>query len=233
MSYNKEMDTTIVIPAYKPVDLLKKCVDSVLAYTDMKQVELTIVCNGSDEKSAEYVMSLSKTGVPICFYWYKNALGFTRASNIGMKIAQTKYIILMNTDVEILTFAPRHQWVERLINPMRENNKIAVTGVAEMTFYGQPFLPFFCVGLQKHVLEQFNYLDEAFSPGYGEDIDFCFKVVRNGYEIKLITKNELDHINKRCISDFPMFHRGRASFGIDGAALAARGEQIIYERYIK
>ena len=224
------IDTSIVIPAYKPVELLKTCVQSIMDTADLNKIEIVVVCNGSDKESGEYVLSLQNSAC-IRLVWYTEALGFTKAANIGLRLAKGPYCILMNTDVKMLNFKERHFWVDKMVNPMRENKNVAVTGAADMYFLHRLYFPFFCVGLNKAMLEKFNYLDEIFSPGYGEDIDFCFKSTLAGHELVLINNRIADDENKRYTSDFPIYHQGRASFKEQGAGLAERGGEIIYRRY--
>jgi GT2 family glycosyltransferase len=222
-------DTTIVIPAYKPVALLKECVDSIIKYSDLTKVDVLVVCNGSDRESAEYLVQLNNSAVK--FIWYSDALGFTAAANIGLKHASTPYIILLNTDVVILNYMAPHAWVDMLIEPIRQNSNISVTCAADMYTLGKMYFPFFCVGLQKTLLEKYNYLDMAFSPGYGEDIDFCFKTVKDGYKLQLIGDRIHDKVNRRYVTSFPAYHKGQGSFGQEGLSLANRGHQIIASRY--
>jgi GT2 family glycosyltransferase len=222
-------DTTIVIPAYKPVTLLKECIDSIIKCTDLNKVDVLVVCNGSDKESAEYLVQLNNSAIK--FIWYSDALGFTAAANIGLKHTSTPYIILLNTDVVILNYKPQHAWVNMLIDPIKANPNISVTCCADMYALGKMYFPFFCVGLQKNILEKYNYLDMAFSPGYGEDIDFCFKTVKDGYELKLVGDKTHDKANRRYVTSFPAYHKGQGSFGQEGLKLADRGHQIIASRY--
>jgi len=220
-------DVTIVIPAYKPVSLLKKCIDSIIQNTDLNKVEVLIVCNGSEKESVDYLLSNEF----VRFIWYKEALGFTKAANIGLKHASTPYIILMNTDFKILPYKSKHDWVSTIIDPIKADPSISVTGPADMYILNRMYLPFFCVGLQKELLERFNYLDEAFSPGYGEDIDFCFKTTQAGFKLLRVGNTIVDHENRRYITDFPGYHSGQGSFGEEGARIALEHEEIIKARY--
>jgi len=222
-------DTTIVIPAYKPVALLKECIDSIIKCSDLSRVDILVVCNGSDKESADYLVQLNNSAIK--FIWHSNALGFTAAANIGLKHASTPYIILLNTDVVILDYMAPHTWINMLIDPIKQNPNISVTCSANMYAMGKMYFPFFCVGLQKSVLEKYGYLDMVFSPGYGEDIDFCFKTVRDGYELQLVGERIHDKENRRYITSFPAYHKGQGSFGEEGLRLADRGHQIIYSRY--
>ena len=224
------IDTTIVIPAYKPVSLLKECIQSILKNTDLTKVEILVVCNGSDRESGEYLLEVSRD-YPVRFIWYQEALGFTLAANIGLKFATTPYIILLNSDVVILDFCERHYWVNKLIGPLRNNAKVAVTGLCKMWFNHRPFFPFFCVGLTKEALEKVNYLDLSFSPGYGEDTDYCLRVCACGYDIvEVATDHETDHERKIHVSSFPINHYGRGSFKERGEELSRRADNILGSR---
>lgn len=223
-------DTTIVIPCYKPLSLLQSCISSIIHNTDLNRIEIIVVCNGSEPEAIDYLRSIPYDCVR--FVWFTEGLGFVEAANIGLKIARTSYILLMNTDVQILNYWPKTKWLNELIDPLKNDQKLAVTGIAEMYYDSKMFLPFFCVGIKKKVLEELNYLDPAFGYGYGEDADFCYKATKNGYTIKLVsTERFVDHEQKRYVDGFPIYHQGRQSFGEQNyQALIGPNEQLLRER---
>lgn len=223
-------DITIVIPAYKPAELLIKCVESIWNCTSPGKADIFVMCNGSDAETMKFIV---QNRDKLKIGWTNEALGFTVAANRGMRQVNTPYILLLNTDTIVEPFKPKDYWIDELIDPLRADEKLAVTGSAPMTYYGRMFLPFFCVGLKKKILEEFNYLDEIFSPGYGEDIDFCFKVTNAGYKIISVSNNTPDHVNKINISDYPVFHKGQGSFGESAIKHNEQGLKIIFDRYIK
>ena len=223
------IDTTIVIPAYKPDDLLERCVKSLHSTVDFERAKLIVVCNGSGKASADFLIGCGIKNLRMV--WIPEGIGFTKAANIGLKMVDTPYILLVNTDVEIYPLWEKHKWVEEFIEPLRKDFRIAVTGLADMHFMDRTFLPFFCVGLRKDLLEQKGFLDEVFSPGYGEDMDFCYWAQDRGLQLKLIVQNISDDVKKIYTSGFPLFHKGQGSFGDSQQALANRGNQIIFERY--
>ncbi len=77
-----------------------------------------------------------------------------------------------------------------------------------------------CVYLRRTALDLVGPFDEAFGPGYGEEVDFSQRAVMHGFR----------HV---CADDVFTFHRGGASFGGSPAARArqARHESMIRERY--
>lgn len=77
-----------------------------------------------------------------------------------------------------------------------------------------------CVYIRRHALDLVGPFDEAFSPGYGEEVDFSQRAVMHGFR----------HV---CADDVFTYHRGGASFGATvgiGARRAAH-EQIVRRRY--
>jgi len=223
------IDTTIIIPAYKPAALLKQCLDSVIAYTDLTKVEIIIVCNGSDKETADYIISLNQPS--ISFIWYTEALGYPKATNIGMRLAKTPYLILLNSDAVVQPHQ-KHNWVERLTEPFKTNANLAITGVTCVWMWHRPFYPFAHVCLRKNVAEKLNYLDEAFSPGYGEDIDYCFRVADAGYDMLIVANNIPNEELRTNMSDFPLYHDGKGSFGRTGDVLQTRAYDMIYKKHI-
>ena len=200
------MKASIVIPVYKPHILLEKCLDGITKNTDLNNVEVIVVCNGSEEKSAEIVLNAGHRLV-----WYKEPIGFTRAANIGFKIATSDAVIIMNTDSYILDFSPKNQWIDRLVDPF-VNPKIGVTGLGIMWTRFGSYMPFYCAAIRRSLFDKIGHLDERFSPGYAEDADFCYRTRKFGYEVLQVDNVTADDVNKRWITDYPIHHIGEQSF---------------------
>ena len=208
------IDTTIVIPAYKPVALLKQCIESIVEYTDLTKVKITVVCNGSDKESEEYI--LSKPYIKLL--WFEDALGYPRATNEGLKTVDTPYVILLNTDITLLS-QKKHEWVNILLSPLKENKQVAITGFNPIWMHFRSFVPFWGAALRTDVVKELGYLDEIFSPGYGEDADLCFKAVNADYDIVSVGHNHVIH------------HSGQSSFKEERQYLSDRAYGILRERY--
>jgi GT2 family glycosyltransferase len=223
------IDITIVIPAYKPYTLLKRCVDSIINTTDLSRACVVVVCNGSDRESADYILNLNNPSITLV--WCSEALGYPKATNIGIKISTTPYIILLNSDV-ILFQQPKHWWVEKMVSPLRTTPNLAITGLTQVWLFGRSFFPFAHVALKREIFEKLGYIDETFSPGYGEDIDYCFKITDAGYDSLIVADLVPDDNARTNLSSFPIFHGGKESFGDErGTALQTRGFQIIKQKY--
>ena len=202
------MRASIIVPAYKPHELLRDCLRAIVLNTTLSDVEVIVVCNGSPPESADFVLSL---GPSFRLVWYEEPLGFTRAANIGFGMASADIVVTLNSDAHLL-YHHRDGWLDRLAAPF-DDPKVGITGLGMMWLerYGD-FLPFYCVAIKRKLFDELGLLDMAFSPGYGEDTDFCIRAVRAGYKLVQVDKVTPDHVNKINISDFPIYHRGEGSF---------------------
>ena len=201
------MKVSIVIPSYGSHHLLDECLNRIYRNTDVNGHEIIVVCNGTDDDSPIIVM---QNGLKLV--WVKEAIGFTLATNMGLKLATNPITLVMNTDAHVLDYWPKNEWLNVLTRPF-ENPKIGITGTSVMYSPWGEYLPFFCTAIRTSLFSKLGYLDEAFSPGYGEDLDFCVRTKLAGYEIMTIDKNAVpDDINEMYVSYYPLYHRGAQSF---------------------
>lgn len=205
----RSMKTSIVIPAYRPTSLLKGCLEGILQCTDLTDVEVIVVCNGSERDSADLVLSLGKK---FKLVWYEEAIGFTKAANIGFKLAVGEFVMVMNTGAVILPYAPRNEWLNRMLEPLK-NPKVGITGLGFMWTEFGSFVPFYCTAIRRSLFYELGILDEGFSPGYMEDADYCYRARAAGYEITQVdvARPDPDKPNMT-ITDFPIWHAGEQSF---------------------
>lgn len=200
------MDVSIVIPTCGSYHLLDRCLRGIYENTTVSNLEIIIVCNGSDQQSAQIALN---NGLELV--WHREAIGFTKATNIGLKLVTKPITLIMNTDAHILNYWEKDQWLKTLIKPL-EDEKIAISGLTTMNSEWGKYIPFFCTAIKSRLFNEIGILDENFSPGYGEDLDFCIRARNQGYEIACVTDEKLDIENERVISNFPIFHKGEQSF---------------------
>jgi GT2 family glycosyltransferase len=201
------MLASIVIPAYRPYTLLDSCLTSIVKYTDLSLIEVIVVCNGSDRESADLLLNKFPE---VKFVWYKEALGFTRAANIGFSLVKTPISIICNTDVVILDYH-KNEWLYRLLHPFNDP-AVGISGVSLNYSGWTEYFPFYFTAIRTELFKKIGYLDLDFSPGYGEDIDFCIRTKKLGYTLFQVDNPVLNHELKMSISDFPLYHKGEGSF---------------------
>lgn len=183
---------SIIIPTYNHLeDLLKPCLESIVRHTDLSGGEIIVVANGCTDGTEEHVRSL---GHPFRVLSFPDALGFTRATNEGLKVARGDYLILFNNDNMLLP-QPRGQWLDFLVGPFEADPKTGITGPLQLhdDYAGEDVIIGFCLCVSRRVLreamaETEGLLDETFSPGGGEDIDLCCRVRRKGYTVRQVPR---------------------------------------------
>ena len=224
------MKYSIIIPSFNHCnDLLKPCCDSIIKYTDLNDAEVIISANGCKDNTKQYVESL---GDKFKLIWSEDAIGYTKATNEGIKASTGEYIVLLNDDIVLLQQAP-NTWINQHLQPFLEDNLVGGTGPFLM---GYPrFIIFFCAMIKREMFNKFGLLDEVFSPGTCEDVDFCAKMQLGGYKIVQIPDNKTDW--KKDISCLmggcPIYHKGTKTFGAGGGdpAIIKRNKKIIRDRY--
>lgn len=201
------MKTSIVIPAYKPLELLKECIHCIFKNTTMDDVEILVVCNGSEPETADYLVHSN-----FSFIWHDEPIGFTKAANEGFKCILGKVVIIMNTDAHIMDFLPKDIWLNKLLAPL-EHPGVGIVGLGGMwTKYGM-YVPFHCAAIKTELFDEIGYLDERFNPGYCEDADFCYRARKAGYDTVIVDVIKQHPTNPSWSStDFPIFHAGEQSF---------------------
>ena len=177
-------------------------------------------------------------------------LGFVRSCNDAFAAAGWRDVVLLNSDVivgpewltrladaasgdttatataltnhgTILSVPWRNTPVHRLPGGMTPPE--AALRVAAHSLRLRPTVPTaigHCCYVRRTALDLVGGFDEAFSPGYGEEVDFSQRCIAVG----------LRHV---CADDVFTFHRGGGSFGFEDEVLAGRDghERIVNHRY--
>lgn len=88
------MDVSIILVNYNTRKMTMECIDSIVEHTSEVTFEIILVDNASNDGSQE-IFSKDKR---IIFVESGSNLGFGRANNLGLKYANGKYILFLNTD---------------------------------------------------------------------------------------------------------------------------------------
>jgi len=208
------MKYTIVIPTHQHCDdLLKPCVESILKYTNMEDTELLIVANGCTDGTYDYLNELSaRKDIVGNFIFEEKALGYTKATNLGIKAARGEYIILLNNDT-ILLDQQKNQWIDTLEAPFKIDKSVGITG--PLKSYSpearHEFMIFFCFMIPKRVFDDVGLLNEIYSPGAGEDTEFCIEAEKKGYRTVQVPGEQLSTANGYMTGTFPILHKAEST----------------------
>ncbi|HWA06360.1 MAG TPA: glycosyltransferase family 2 protein [Ignavibacteria bacterium] len=108
-----DKDISIIIITWNALHFLEKCLPSIYAKNHGTDFELILIDNNSTDGTKEYVM----TNYPDTRYIFNDHnRGVAPARNQGFKIAQGKYILILDVDTEFITDSPLKQLKEYMDN---------------------------------------------------------------------------------------------------------------------
>lgn len=114
------MEISIVILNYKTPRLLRQCLKGIFAFPPSVSYEVLVVDNGSRDTTADV---LKKEFPQVKFYPLTKNVGYAKGSNVGIRKAVGKYILLLNADVVVLAGSLDH-----LYEAMQLDGKVAAGG---------------------------------------------------------------------------------------------------------
>ena len=203
------MKKSIIIPTYNHLDdFLKPCCQSIIDYTDLTEVEVIIVANGCVDGTREYVESL-----PLNFklIWVDEGIGFTKATNLGVKNSDGEILILMNNDVVLLP-QEKNTWIKYLCEPLKDN--VGLTCNLKLWDHSveRNFGVFFLCATPRWLWDRIGGLDEGWTPGGGEDIEYNLQVEQLGYKILQVPDDKPCEIKNGINTNrFPSYHPGEGT----------------------
>jgi len=208
----KQPLVSIIITNYNRKKYLKRCIES-LYQNNYKNVELILVDDCSTDGSVDFVKDLFPD---VKVIHNEENKGLAVSSNIGAKLAKGKYILFYNND----TIASPDMIAE-LSKVAEGNSRIGVCAPKSITYGGKneiccgvscdifgypcssdmidPDRPIYAdaaIFIRRNVFEEIGGFDSQFFL-YGEDIDLCWRVIIQGYEIVPVSTAIFRH-NSSC-----------------------------------
>ena len=118
MKHDKKVD--IIIPVYNAFEYTKKCIETVIANTDLSNHTLVLV---NDKSPDEKILPMLKkfeaenSNLNICVIDNEENCGFVKSVNIGMSYSKND-VVLLNSDTEV-----SKNWLDKMIKTayLREN----------------------------------------------------------------------------------------------------------------
>lgn len=209
-------EVTVIIPNYNGLKFLGPCMEALNRQT-CRDFSVLVVDNGSTDGSVSW---LREQQIPSIFL-EKNT-GFTGAVNVGIKAAETTFVLLLNNDTEA-----EPEFVAELLKEIRRSEKIfAVSGKMIQMYhkelmddagdmysvlgwayqrgvgrsskkYNRPGEVFSACAAgaiyRRKVFEQIGYFDELHF-AYLEDMDVCYRAKIYGYHNRYCPSAVLYHV---------------------------------------
>ncbi len=218
--------TAIVVPVFNAPAQTARCLQSIEQTVDANQ-PVVVIDDASDDPTVTPLLER----LPAYWVLIRNSvnLGFVATANLGMVLAGTEDVILLNADTVVTT-----GWLaaieacaasdERIasITPLTNNGEIAsipqscqagpmpedperwaeaCRRAGSPVYQEVPTAVGFCMFLRRACLDQIGLFDEAvFGRGYGEENDWCMRALKAGWRHVL------------CDQAY-VAHEGNASFG--------------------
>lgn len=112
---------SLIIPTRDQAALLKRCIDSILEFTDYPNLEIIVVDNDSAESTTHtYFRQLKKQGITILPA--PGVFNFARINNLAVAAAKGEVIGLINNDIQAL-----HQgWLQEMLSHLMQAHVGAV-----------------------------------------------------------------------------------------------------------
>jgi GT2 family glycosyltransferase len=99
----KPTHVSIIIPTKDKVDVLRRCVDSILNRTSFNgSYEIVLVDTGSVEAATHDYYATLRNNPHVSFVQYDGSFNYSRACNVGAQHATGDSFLFLNNDVEVL-----------------------------------------------------------------------------------------------------------------------------------
>lgn len=194
----------ILIVVHSQYEYISKCINSIFKNT--KNFNIHIWNNASDKRTTEYLSKISKQK-NIRLYSSKQNLGFIVPNNEMIKNAKCPYIILLNSDVEVLP-----DWDNVLIGWLKKNPNVFQTGYTGGYLSKQgrgirfgkganvDYICGFCFCIAKSTYQKFGLFDDKnLKFAYCEDSDFSLRLRSKNKKIYACYSNLVIHHENKTV----------------------------------
>ncbi len=213
-------DVSVVIVNWNGKHLLAECLDSLVGQRNIRDVEIILVDNGSQDGSAEFVQGHYQNVKVISL---PENIGFAGGNNAGIRIAAGKYIALLNNDTKADSL-----WLSSLVTTAETDPRAVGMWAGKILSYGCPgiidnvglllypdglgrgkgrlekdegqydvpgeaLFPSGCAALyRKAMLDEIGLFDEEFF-AYADDVDVGLRARLAGWECRYVPTAKVFH----------------------------------------
>jgi GT2 family glycosyltransferase len=238
----------MVVPVYGRIDLAERCLRAIDDRTNVSVPLLLIDDCGDPPLTPEFVARTIRSGRRTTFVQHAENQGFVATMNEAFERTGSGNVVLVNSDVTVLAgWLPALQLALSAVPDLASASALAdhggilsLPGLAEFrtlpanevarridalraTVHYAALIPVavgHCTLFNRSALRHVGGFDTAFSPGYGEEVDWSLRAIRLGWR----------HV--AALHSFVLHEEG-ASFGVDRPRerLRRRHELTLAARY--
>ncbi len=198
-------DLSIIIVNTDNKKILDQCLDSIYKNTKKVIFEIIVVDNASTDGSQEMVR---RKYPEVHLINNDKNMGFIKASNQGLRIANGRYQMLLNDDT-----ITKDSAFDKMVSFMNHNPKAGACGAKLLNIDGtiqrqggifgkkfynakQPaevdFIIGACLMVRREVIEKVGMMDEKLF-FYNDDLDWCMSIRKAGWKIYFCPQSEVIH----------------------------------------
>ena len=212
----------ILVLTYNNLKLNKVCINSILQKTAYPNYRLIIVDNLSTDGTREYLKQLDAQHLNnVTIILNDSNLGFAGGNNVGMRISDGDYIVLLNNDTVVT-----RGWLTAMSKHLENNPRMGMCGpvtnsigneakinvkyndlkelecfaydyttkhLSEEYFKEPRVLALFCTMIKKEIIKKCGLLDESYEVGMFEDDDYAEAVKQAGYSLAILEDTFIHH----------------------------------------
>jgi GT2 family glycosyltransferase len=200
----------VILVSYGKSDVVSKCVSSIVDNSG-EDTRLIWIENDPDNSCASEML-IEK--FPVLLFPMLENIGWVKSVNMGLAVSTAPYVVIMNDDTEVCT----QDWLPVMAECFDKTNAIGIVcprhdqdwGIGRYTpnqgpmpvvpnwnlrgnGIGSAGIGFFCAMLSRDSITSVGYLDENFSPGYGDDDDWAMRAWLMGYKFTCQTNVLVKH----------------------------------------
>lgn len=204
------MKFDIIMPSYGQFELTVACLQSLVGYSK----DFRVIWIDNKRECFEFLHTPDSR---IRYFPQAENLGYTKSINLGLAVSTAPYVVLLNSDTEVMTDG----WLEKLAEGFGPDPNLAACGPAtdrlqqglagtlpkksglhyltpSMTPHGilDVKLWFWCIMLKREAILDVGYLDERFSPGGGDDDDWLMRAYAKGWKAAIQTDVLVKHVGQ-------------------------------------
>lgn len=200
-------------------------------FANTKNFRLLFVDNGSEDKTASFLLDGQKDGKWSVIRSETN-LGVIGGRNLGAKYIESDYFLNIDNDQY-----PGPGWLDHMFRLVDSGYDICGVEAWQMSppnthgvihignnEYKRDYFPqkkcqkssdcFTYVGcggmlIKKTIYEHIGLFDEIFNPAYFEDPDFVFRALQNGYKIGWSYSSKINHLAHQTINKQKIFDKSK------------------------
>ncbi len=196
---------SVIIPAYNSEKTILQTIEAIKKQEGLaEKPEIIVVDDGSKDNT----FNLLKGTDGIIAITQKNS-GPATARNNGAKTATGSILVFTDSDT-----VPNKDWLQKLTKPFNDSDLMASTGTysienkdsklalliqTEIEYKHSKYKDFIAFGgtynlaIRKEIFDRIGGFNEEYKSASGEDVDICYKILKQGYKIRFIKDAVVGH----------------------------------------